>query len=370
MAAIQSSSLPLRTRGAIATILLCLLCCTVARAAVPPARQVLLIHAFGLSAGFRATFDAAFSEALRRDTPPIDLHTETLDVQRVWPADTRRALVDYIAAKYANRHLDALACVGDDALSVARDARARLGDPPVVAVTFEGDAMREPEGRITGIDATPAYGDTIDLALSLKPETRQVLVVDAAPYDRGDVSAEIQRQNRHRALSIVPLHNLALADVLARVRAAPDDSVVLFVRQRLQSAGRDIDGLEALSAISAASRVPLFSINETHIGQGATGGVVWQFDALARRTAAMARLAAFGVAATDIPHAVIDRRPIVDWRQLRRWNIREDLLPEGTLVLMRSTSPLEAYGGYVAGGLVLVILQLALIGALIYQLVS
>ena len=321
--------------------------------AEPPAthvRQILLLHAFGQSSRFRSTFDTAFLEHMRAGAVLTDVHVESMDLGRRGLGDQPKTLSRYIADKYADRRIDVIVTVGEGALPFARELSANLGGLPVVACVATGAEALAADDNVTGIDATMAYRETIVLAQALLPATRRVYVVDATPANTGDVEAEVRRQTRDLALELVYLRDLALGDVVSRLVAAPPDSVVLFVRQRVLSETQDIDGLEALARVVAASPLPVFSINESHLGRGVVGGVVWRFEDLARQSAAMTLRLASGVGIERIPPQPVPRRTDVDWTQLQRWNVPEERLPRGTTVSNRPQSPFEQYGTQLAIG--------------------
>ena len=58
---------------------------------------------------------------------------------------------------------------------------------------------------------------------------------------------------------------------------------------------------------------------------------------------------------------------MVDWRQLRRWGINENLLPPGTIVAFRQPSFWESYHWYIVAVGAAVAVQSALIIALLSQ---
>jgi signal transduction histidine kinase len=327
------------------------------------ARQVLLLHAYG-SPGFRTAFDAALAAAGDEASTRPAVHSESIDVERRWPDTQSRALVQFLADKYAKRPIDVLVTVGDAALPLARELSAKLGGPPIVACVIAGGTLPSAADNGTGIDATVALRATIELSLALRPQTRRVYIVDGTPQNSGDVEAEYRRQTHDLALEQVYLRDLALGDVVARLSAAPDDSVVLFVRQRLLDATHDISGLEGLARVVAASPVPVFSINENHLGRGVVGGVMWRIDELARRTAAMTQRLAEGGLVRDVAPEKLVGRAIVDWTQLQRWRLAEAGLPPDAVVLDRPQSPFEQYrlhltiGAIVSAGLLALVVGL------------
>jgi len=60
-------------------------------------------------------------------------------------------------------------------------------------------------------------------------------------------------------------------------------------------------------------------------------------------------------------------RPNVDWRQLRRWNIPESVLPPGTIVLYRHQTTWKRNQEYILAGGAVIILQALLIAGLLWQ---
>ena len=59
--------------------------------------------------------------------------------------------------------------------------------------------------------------------------------------------------------------------------------------------------------------------------------------------------------------------PMVDWRQIRRWNIDERLLPGETLVRFREPTAWDRYWREISAGLAILLLQAGLISALLVQ---
>jgi len=56
-----------------------------------------------------------------------------------------------------------------------------------------------------------------------------------------------------------------------------------------------------------------------------------------------------------------------DWRALRRWELKENDLPPGSIVVNRQLTAWESYKRYIVGGIVLILLETILILALLWQ---
>ena len=70
------------------------------------------------------------------------------------------------------------------------------------------------------------------------------------------------------------LNDLTLEQIQAKVRALPEDDLVLFGSLLKDAGGREFYTNEALSAISAASRRPVFGLLTEDLGDGILGGVL------------------------------------------------------------------------------------------------
>ena len=83
------------------------------------------------------------------------------------------------------------------------------------------------------------------------------------------------------------------------------------------------------------SAAPVFTLQQEYLGRGVVGGYVWLFEEDARRMATMAQQILAGTRANDIPPGESTHARMLDWRQLKRWNIDERLLPADTVVRFR-----------------------------------
>jgi signal transduction histidine kinase len=137
--------------------------------------------------------------------------------------------------------------------------------------------------------------------------------------------------------------DLPLADVVSRAAAAPDDAVVLFLRQRLSDASRDIESIDGLSRVLAASRVPVFVINDVHLGSGAVGWIGLVVRHACPTSGSDDEVDRQRHPGERDPIGRMERVAKVDWRQLERWQIEEERLPSGSVVTFRTPSVFEQY---------------------------
>ena len=336
----------------------------------PAAKRILLLHQAGELGPSRGKFDVAFDEAIRSaGSNSVEVYEEAIDARRFPGADQLRVTREYLQHKYAGRHIDVIVAQGMGPLMFARDNRALFDNPPIVATVSSLGQIGGQNDYITGLQGGFWIKGTIDLATALRPDTRNVVVVDGARENNVDLRAEIERQltKRHDGLSLEYLHDLPLRDVISRISAAPPHSIVLFVKQSMLDEMHDVDQFEALAKIVDASPGPIFSEMDEYLGHGIVGGAMWRFEDDARRMAEMARLIANGTPVADVPVGRATYATLIDWRQLQRWQIPESRVPAGSVVLFRQPTAFEQNGRYAAGALLVFSAQFVLILALLVQ---
>jgi len=342
-----------------------------APAAAPATKRVLILYDHGIDGPVRARFDAAFVEILRSpDAARIELYQETIDSDRFTGPEQFRLIQEFLKNRYAGRALDVIVTLGVGPLAFARQNREAFGSPPIVATVSPTGQIAGTNDNVTGLQGGLFINGTIDLALALMPDTQSVIVVDGALGNNADLQAEVERQLRARSqgIGLMYLWNLPVDDVVSRVAAAPDHSIVLFVRQTMRTHSENVGSpFEGLAQIVSASRVPVFSHMEEYVGRGIVGGYAWNVEENARRMAEMAVQLANGASVQDVPPGRSSYETLVDWRQLQRWHIPDSRVPTGAVVLFRPQSFFELYRRYVLGGLIVFAAQGTLIVGLLVQ---
>lgn len=336
---------------------------------LPTTRRIVLLHEELGSRPFRARFNAAFINALRSaNAHAVDVYEEAIELTDPPVAGQLALGRQYLEEKYADQQVDVVVVVGLKALAFARENRSLFGNPAIVAAVTRRDQMAESD-NITGLQGESWIAQTIDLALGFRPGTKQVVVIDGVRGNQGDIQAEVERHwaTRRGPTELVYLRDLTMSDVLARVATLPEHSVVLFVRQTIRNRSQNIDPFEALSLVTRASRVPVFSQMEEYVGHGVVGGSVWRFEGDARRMAAMAGQLASGQTAREVPPGQLTFGVLLDWRQLQRWHVTASQIPPDAAIRFKELTAWDLYSWYIVGAIAIVALQGVSIAALVIQ---
>jgi signal transduction histidine kinase len=283
--------------------------------------------------------------------------------QRHWQAYTQ-SMAETFRRRYTFVKFDLVITSGTPALQFAIQYREKIF--PGAPIVFTQIGTREFEGQTfpgaTGLTVPVGLRETIELALRLHPDAKQVAVI--AGWDKywlGAAQAELLRyQDKVKEIDFV---GPASPELLDRAAALPPHTVVLF--QLSPSDDRPAFGaLDVLTAI--AEKLPTYSAwPQLCLNHGCIGGAFADIRKEALEIGEIAARVLSGERPGDIPieHSSY-LQTTVDWRALRRWNIPESALPEGSVVLFRAPDFWEKYRRYVIGGIVILVFQSVLIVAL------
>ncbi len=142
---------------------------------------MLVLYGDRLSIPVMRITEQGLMAGLSREQPEeVEIFSEYLDLARIPAAQYENDLVRYLRARYSARKPDVVIAVGSSALEVA----IAHGDElfPGVPIVFANVDLREMEGRtmpsnVTGLWMAWDYQRTVELALQLQPETREIVCV-------------------------------------------------------------------------------------------------------------------------------------------------------------------------------------------------
>jgi signal transduction histidine kinase len=335
-------------------------------------RQVLLLYAESRLAPALVRADAAFRSTVSSGAgTPVDFRTEFLDLPPTPSAAYERRLRDLLRLKYRDIHPELIMAFGPSALRIALEYRADLapGAPIVfMAVDSVGDLAlgRDVTGVMMPIDAK----ETLEAALRLQPETRRVVVVSGtSAFDKRLLaSTRAAFAGAPGRLEFTYLTDLPLESVAAYLATVPENTIVFVISFLRDSAGRNLSTPEALDRFIQTSRAPMYGLGGSFLGRGIVGGRLIDFEKQGRSAGELAlrQLRGETLGPADIVTQNMNTY-MFDSRQLKRWGLREDRLPPGSVIQFRQRSALDQYRWAIIGTLAVVLLESGLIAALVIQ---
>jgi signal transduction histidine kinase len=305
--------------------------------------------------------------------PKVEVRSDFLDMSRFKYPAYRDDLAEFLAKKYAGTGIDLVVALGPPALDFIATYRDQVapGAKIVFGLVSEPELAesRLPKGEVSGIISDYDVARTLELALALQPEARNIVVASGSlPYD---LSLEMKARQVLAPLAgryaITYLSDLPFDEVLASVAALPRDTIVLVLSYFRDASGRRFVPREAGGAIARAASAPSYTPFDTFIGLGVVGGYTDTFESTG---VALGKLALDVLSGKQGPGGDI-RNPEhafrVDARQLRHWDLPQANLPPDTVVLFAGKTVWEEYWQVIVGAVAVIALQSALLAALLIQ---
>jgi len=320
------------------------------------------------------SFDKGLQAGLFADpSSKVELFSEYLDTTR-FPGDKQSELLhDYLREKYANQKIDVVIATPDPALNFLLKYRTDLfADTPIVFVAVERPSPQVLTSGpgLTGIIRANTHRRTLDLALKLHPETKEVFVISGTPeHDkRFETNSREELAGYEKRVRITYLTDLPLNELLNRVKALPQNSLILYVwyRSALETE-KSLQTFEVLEKIRQVAAVPIYGMGSRNVGNGIIGGYVQDSERNGLEAAELVRRVLNNTRAQDIPVDSASSVPMFDWRELKRWGISESSLPSGSVVRFKEYTLWEQYRWRVLGVAFLLLIQTAIITALLLE---
>src|SRR5262245_10732124 len=321
----------------------------VARAQKPTRpKSVLVLYWYGNDFPANLLLDKGVQAVLRSDTAgAVEYFPEYLESNRFPGENHSLALRDYLRRKYADHRIDAIISMSRPALDFLLKYRKDLfPNTPIVYHTNTPIDLGNPMAPgITGVVVDNVYQKTIDLALRLQPRTEEVFLITGTPQHEKKLEAEVRedlKEFENRA-ALTYLTDLPLGELIARVKRAPERSIILYVRHSQDEPGKTLNPTDIIALVAQSANVPVYGIASYYLGYGSVGGYAIDVEACGIKAAEVALQIANGARPQGVPVVQVSSVPMFDWRQLRRWGISEDRLPPRSIVRFKEPTVWEQY---------------------------
>src|SRR5271170_4901511 len=338
---------------------------TVKRVLVVYENESTLTAAMEVASGLRKGLEA-------RLPMRFELYGEYLDSVRFPSPDRLRRLGDDLTAKYAEVHFDIMMAVGPGALRFMLDNRARIGvGVPLIFGGVDDDNALVKDSTlpadVKGVVSSFDVPKTIDLARRLQPDAKTAVVLTgSAEFDRWWERTARETLKDYHYIDVQYVSGLTLEGFKQEAKQLPSDVILVILTVFQDAEGRKFIPREAASEIAAASGAPAYGVYSSYIGAGVLGGYVETFESIGQNMVALTDQ--YLVRASPTPQTIhSEGAPVVDWRQLRRWDLDAATLPEGAELQFYEPTAWEKYRPLILSALAVIVLQMVTIGALIIQ---
>jgi signal transduction histidine kinase len=305
----------------------------------------------------------------------LQVFTENLDLSRLGKRNEadEGAAYTWLLEKYRDARFDAIVAVEELPLRLALRHRERLAPgAPVLFTSIEQERAKPylSEPNVTGMYLELPARQTIEMAIRLFPRTKAVAYIGNTPgrnphftQQAGSVVRDFVAAAR---IELIPLVDLPLADLGARLRLLAPDTLVFYEALWQDPTGAFLLPAEALEVVARDCAVPIFGFSDTYLGRGIVGGCCVAPEQLGEETAAVLAKA-LRDPTLPLP-SVHSGRPMFDAQQLARFQVDASRLPPGSEVRFREPTLWGTHRSLILGTGAAVLLQAALIGTLAVQL--
>jgi signal transduction histidine kinase len=316
--------------------------------------------------------DRSLRAAFRAGLGKVEIYSESMNLSLSKRAGYDAQLAEFYRSKYSGSTPDLIIAVMEPALDfLLRHADRIFPGVPIVFASIDASTIKNKRlpGNVTGVLLKRSYSPTLEIALRLQPDTRQVFVVGggASPFDQR-LQTLIRRDLRpfEGRMQISYLFGMTMDSLLTRLSSLPAHRIILYLSMLTDGSGRRLVPAEALSSIVAAANAPVYVFLDQYVGLGAVGGNVYSFESHGAQVASLGMQVLRGASPASVPISELGAQVnLFDARQLRRWNLDETRLPPGSIVRYQRFSVWARYRWYIIGTIALLVLEGALIGGLL-----
>ena len=342
-------------------------------AAEPLPRSILVLEQSDIRGPFYgAIFSGLQAEVNARAKSPVSTYIENAELSRFPGPEYEKSLRAHLGVKYGNTPIGVVITVGPLALGYALRWRAELwpGVPIVFAFADEATiAGLKLSDDVTGRSTRLRLQDMVALARVVVKGLRRVAIVG----DRFETHPVFRHfKDELPALSaeleVIDLTGLPMVELRKRVAVLPADAAILYTSLFSEGAPIYRRPVDALAMIAEVANRPIVISIETHLVRGGIGGNFTIPASIGKEAAELALRILDGESPAAIPVTTGGSvRPIFNWREMRRWGVRERDLPHGSEVRNRVPTIWETYPSEIAAIAAMVLLQSALIVTLLYE---
>ena len=292
--------------------------------------------------GLRSTFTAGSPDR-------VEIYNEYLDISRSPGAEHQQLQAELLRRKFADRKVDLVIVGLSTTLDFALKYRQQMF--PGVPIVFLAVEQREIKAHklppdVVGTPVKLDFAGTLDLALRLNPDTQHVFVVAGAAKWDAYWTAEARQAFRayEGKREFVYLTELPMDELLQKVAHLPARSIIYYLNMMQDGSGEVVVPADALTRLAQVANAPTYGHVDTYVGRGAVGGRVVSLEAAGENAAKLGLQILAGQKAEEIGiQPTSENTDLVDWRELRRWGIREARLPPGSVVRFKEPTVWDRY---------------------------
>lgn len=302
-----------------------------------------------------------------------NINIEYMDIQK----NTSKRYVDefknYLKVKYADTTIDLIICITTDSLKFFNnEGRDLFKEAPVISITA-GEILIKDYGSRDTLFLTSAYDikNTVTSALKMLPDTKQILIVNGSMNTERAVEPQIENDMSifKDKVKVTFLKDMSFEQIIKKVSAPLPDTIILYITFFKDVNNKAYVPKEAAAAIASKSTVPVFCLYDSLVDTGCVGGSMFSFENEGRTAGIYAVKILSGKYKVKGTMKLYPKfSSIYDYRQIKKWNISEEAVPKGSILMHKDMSFYEKYRVIIFSVILVFIVMLGLIIGLLINI--
>ncbi|HPE69205.1 MAG TPA: ABC transporter substrate binding protein [Thermotogota bacterium] len=279
----------------------------------------------------------------------VELYVEHIDSKRFALQQVSEPFMRWMQVRYSGMRIDVIIALDNNALEFLLDHRQSFF--PGIPVVFVGindfsPQMLRGETGITGVVGHHSISETIDMALSLFPQTQQILVVN----DKTETGIRFQNilerilDEREDSVSYEFAVGLSTQELTQKLQQLSEDALVLLLFFHIDALGVRASIPAFVELVVDHSPVPVFSFWDHYLGLGILGGVLESGFDQGLEAGKMALDILAGAPPEQVRYRVHGANvAMVDFAVLQSFGVPRSRLPKGTVVINDPGEPFRKF---------------------------
>ncbi|KMT64481.1 response regulator [Catenovulum maritimum] len=291
--------------------------------------NVLLVNSLNRDIPWQRSVEIGLRKVLDAEETQFNLYIENLDVGRFNETQQIDLNIDYLKRKYHAKELDIIISQDTTAAVLLQNELTAFDHIPKVYVEPGEDfTLKDNEKGLILNTSTDFYTGVVSAIQLIKPSSI-IIIADTdnslSLANSNTLSDIINREFSH--INLDKWLDLPLAQLIKKINTEQSNSLIFYTPIFRQQQGNPITPYQVAELLSEKAKVPIFSFWESLVGSGILGGYLLSGERVGRECA----------------YAIIDLvkgegfKPVqqqslsgyeYDWRQLKRYKISTNRLPE------------------------------------------
>lgn len=309
-------------------------------------------------------------------SPDITIDYEFMDTKRVDEEAAKKLLYERLQYTLPRVSPYDVIIVGDDAaLNFAVEYREELFDG--IPIVFEGinnvqfaRELAQQDPLITGVVEELSLEKNIELALQLRPETRNIIAIlddSLTGQSEREIFYKVQEQFPDLTFGEINVSECSTSELRTKLWQQGKDTILLFIIMADDKSGRSYTNLEAVQMVVKCTNVPVMRMVDSRIEEGLLGGYVVSMRKSGMLAAQMASSIIGGTDPAELP--VMDSPNIyyINEEIMLKYDLDMDKLPENTVIINHNITFAEKYGNILVPMAIFIVAMAAIFSIVLYD---